>query len=119
MTERVELAYTPARRRVPAMVNGKPQIPYLGIGKYQPRTRKQAPPVRSSKDYPDNGDKRVPALETALRKCGLRDGMTISNHHHLRDGDKVALLALEAAAKLGVKDLLWCPSASFPSQKSA
>src|SRR5437588_3108614 len=104
---------------VPAMVNGKPQIPYLGVGKYQARGRKAAPPLRSSKDYPENGDKRVPDLETALRKCGLRDGMVISNHHHLRDGDRVALMALQAAAKLGVKDLTWFPSASFPSQKAA
>src|SRR5256712_13651398 len=104
---------------VPAMVNGKPQIPYLGVGKYQARGRKAAPPLRSSKDYPENGDKRVPDLETALRKCGLRDGMVISNHPHLRDGDRVALMALQAAAKLGVKDLTWFPSASFPSQKAA
>jgi len=119
MTERVELAYNAAQRRVPAMVNGRPQIPYLGAGKYQPRGRKQAPPIRSSKDYPENGDKRVPDLETALRKCGLRDGMVISNHHHLRDGDRVALMMLQAAARIGVKDLLWFPSASFPSQKDA
>src|SRR3989475_7901758 len=45
--------------------------------------------------------------------------MVISNHHHLRDGDSVALMALGAAAKVGVKDLMWFPSASFPSQKSA
>src|SRR6201993_54633 len=119
MTERVELAHNAAQRRVPTMVNGKPQIPYLGVGKYQPRGRKQAPLVRSSKDYPENGDKRVPDLETALRKCGLRDGMLISSHHHLRDGDRVALMALEAAAKAGVKDLVWFPSASFPSQRGA
>ena len=108
-----------AGRMVPAMVNGKPQIPYLGIAKYQPRGRKAAPPVRSNKDYPDNGDKRVGDLESALRRCGLRDGMVISNHHHLRDGDRVALMALQVAAKLGVKDLTWFPSASFPSQKAA
>ena len=101
------------------MVNGKPQIPFLGAGKYQPRGRKAAPAICSNKDYPDSGDKRVADLETALRKCGLRDGMVISNHHHLRDGDKVALMALEAAARIGVKDLMWFPSASFPSQKSA
>ena len=81
------------------MVNGKPQIPFLGAGKYQPRGRKAAPAICSNKDYPDNGDKRVTDLDTALRKCGLRDGMVISNHHHLRDGDKVALMALEAAAQ--------------------
>src|SRR5215813_6986758 len=119
MTERVELAHNAAQRRVPTMVNGRPQIPYLGVGKYQPRGRRQAPPVRSSKDYPENGDKRLPDLETALRKCGLRDGMIVSNHHHLRDGDAVALMMLEAAARIGAKDLLWFPSASFPSQKPA
>ena len=119
MSTRIELAQNAAGRMVPTMVNGKPQIPYIGVAQYQPRGRKQAPPIRSSKSYPSNGDKRVPDLDTALRKCGLRDGMVISSHHHLRDGDRVALLALEAAARLGVKDLLWFPSASFPSQKGA
>ena len=117
--EQIELEQNAAGRMVPAVVNGKPQTPYLGIGKYKPNGRKAAPPVRSSRDYPDDGNKRVPDLETALRKCGLHDGMVISNHHHLRDGDSVALMALEAAAKVGVKDLMWFPSASFPSQKSA
>ena len=43
--------------------------------------------------------------------------MTISSHHHLRDGDVIALEALQTAARMGVKDLMWFPSASFPSQK--
>src|SRR5581483_4576863 len=30
-----------------------------------------------------------------------------------------ALMALEAAGTLGAKDLMWFPSASFPSQKGA
>ena len=119
MIQKVELALNAAGRMVPAMVNGRPQIPYIGVGKYQPRARKAASPVRTAAGYPENGDKRVADLETALRKCGLRDGMVISTHHHLRDGDKVALMALEAAAKLDAKDLMWFPSASFPSQKSA
>src|SRR5438132_961896 len=117
--EQIELDQNAAGRMVPAVVNGKPQVPYLGVGQYEPNGRKAAPPVRSSRDYPDDGNKRVPDLETALRKCGLHDGAVISNHHHLRDGDSVALVALEAASKVGVKDLMWFPSASFPSQKSA
>ncbi len=32
MTERIELAQNAAARSVPTMVNGKPQIPYLGLG---------------------------------------------------------------------------------------
>src|SRR5579872_3911580 len=117
--ERIELAQNAAGRMVPAIVNGRPQMPYLGIGQYQPHARKAGPLVSSCKDYPENGDKRIPDLESALRKCGLRDGMVISSHHHLRDGDAVAMQALQAAARIGVRDLLWFPSASFPSQKSA
>ena len=119
MSDRGDLAQNALGRQVPAVVNGKPQIPFLGVGKFQPRGRKAAPPISSNKDFPDTGDKRVPDLETALRKCGLRDGMVISSHHHLRDGDKVAMMALEAAARIGVKDLMWFPSASFPSQQGA
>ncbi len=111
----VELKKNAAGRLVPDFVNGLDQVPYQGAGKYRPTgKRKAAPPVRTNSDFPENGDKRVPDLETALRLCGLGDGMTISSHHHLREGDRVALPALQAAAKLGVKDLRWFPSASFP-----
>ncbi len=117
--EKTELVLNAAGRRVPAMVNGRPQVPYMGVGKFRPRGNKAAPPIRSTADYPEIGDKRVADLETALRQCGLRDGMVISSHHHLRDGDRVALMALEAAARIGVKNLTWFPSASFPSQNGA
>jgi citrate lyase subunit alpha/citrate CoA-transferase len=43
--------------------------------------------------------------------------MVISNHHHLRNGDRVALEVLETAARMGAKDLMWFPSASFPCQE--
>jgi citrate lyase subunit alpha / citrate CoA-transferase len=119
MTQKPELALNAAGRMVPAMVNGRPQIPYIGVAKYQPRGRKAAPPLRTAANYPEDGNKMVADLETALRKCGLRDGMVISSHHHLRDGDKVALMALEAASRIGVKELTWFPSASFPSQEGA
>ena len=117
--EKIELVTNAAGRRVPELVNGRRQTPFLGAGKYRPSGRKADPPIRTAADYPANGDKRVPDLETALQKCGLRDGMVISSHHHLRDGDRVALMALQAAAKLRVKNLTWLPSASFPSQKDA
>jgi len=113
----VELVLNAAGRRVPTVVNGRPQVPYQGVGAYQPQGVKHAPPIRSCKDYPPSGDKRVPDLRTALEKCGLRDGMTISNHHHLRNGDRVALQVLQTAGEMGVKDLMWFPSASFPCQE--
>ncbi len=103
-----------AGRKVPTVVNGKPQPPFQGVGAFQPSGSKAAPPIRSCQDYPADGDKRLPDLRTALERCGLRDGMTLSSHHHLRNGDRVALEALQVAGELGVKDLIWFPSASFP-----
>ncbi len=115
MTTRVELHRNAAGRLVPAIVNGREDLPFAGVGATTTEgRRKAAPPVRRSTDFPKNGDKRVPDLETALRLCGLADGMTISNHHHLRNGDRVALQVLQLAEKAGVRDLLWFPSASFP-----
>ena len=99
---------------VPVEVNGQMQRPYTGLHEDRPVGRKHGAPIRTCSDYPANGDKRVPDLETALRLCGLRDGMVISSHHHLRNGDRVALAALETAAKMGARDLVWFPSASFP-----
>jgi len=106
-----------AGRKVPTRVNGKAQVPYQGVGAYTPEGGKASPPIRSCKDYPANGDKRVPDLRTALERCGLRDGMTISTHHHLRNGDVIALETLQTAGAMGVKDLMWFPSASFPCQE--
>ncbi len=114
MSRSTELVVNAVGRRVPTVVNGKDQVPYQGVGAYEPQGRKQAPPLRSCRDYPPSGDKRVPDLKTALDACGLRGGMTISTHHHLRNGDAVAMMALNAAAELGAKDLMWFPSASFP-----
>jgi citrate lyase subunit alpha/citrate CoA-transferase len=114
----MELVGNAAGRLVPTQVNGRPQRAFLGSEGRRPEGYKHAPPIRSCADYPAHGDKRVAGLETALRRCGLRDGVVISSHHHLRDGDRVAVMALEAAARLGARDLMWFPSASFPSQTS-
>lgn len=113
--EKIELVANAAGRSVPTIVNGREQVPYAGVGKHRPTGRKAAPPIATAADYPPDGDKRVPTLRQALEQCGLRDGMTISTHHHLRDGDAVGLMALNAAAELGARDLMWFPSASFPT----
>lgn len=103
-----------AGRRVPTIVNGEPVIPFMGIGKHRPTGRKYAPPVPTCIDFANDGNKLVGTLKEALQKCGLRDGMTISTHHHLRDGDLVNNTVFDAAHEMGVKDLVWLPSASFP-----
>ncbi|HEY52433.1 MAG TPA: citrate lyase subunit alpha [Caldilineae bacterium] len=101
-------------RMIPAEINDKPVVPFPGVGKHRPTGRKYGPPIATCADYPADGDKRLPDLKAALIAAGLRDGMTISTHHHFRNGDLVANQVFEIAAELGVKDLVWFPSASFP-----
>jgi len=101
-------------RMVPTEINGQEAIPFKGVGKHRPTGRKYAPPIPTAMDYPDDGNKVVASLKEALKKCGLKDGMTISTHHHLRDGDLVSNTIFDIAHEMGVKDLVWFPSASFP-----
>ncbi|MBT7040003.1 MAG: citrate lyase subunit alpha [Bacteroidetes bacterium] len=101
-------------RLVPVEINGKKQIPFQGVGKYKPEGFKAQLPIRSVADYPADGDKRQPSLKDALVKSGLKDGMVISTHHHFRNGDIIANQVFDIAAEMGIKDLVWVPSASFP-----
>ena len=48
---------------------------------------------------------KLVTLEEAIVRSGLRDGMTISFHHHFRGGDKVVNLVVEKLAQMGFKDL--------------
>ncbi|RKY53418.1 MAG: citrate lyase subunit alpha [Candidatus Neomarinimicrobiota bacterium] len=114
MNMSIKLVKNAVGRMIPTEINGKPAIPYKGIGKYHPIGRKYAPPIATCADYPDNGNKLVPDLKSALIKAGLKDGMTISTHHHFRNGDLVANEIFNIASELGVRDLMWFPSASFP-----
>ena len=48
---------------------------------------------------------KLASLEEAIRRSGLRDGMTISFHHHFRGGDKVVNMVVDCLARMGFKDL--------------
>lgn len=50
-------------------------------------------------------NKIVPSLEEAIKKSGLRDGMTISFHHHFRNGDHIINNVLDKLAEMGFKNL--------------
>ena len=57
--------------------------------------------------------KLISSLKEAIEKTGLKDGMTISFHHHMRNGDFVLNMVLEQAAKMGIKDLTVNASSIF------
>ena len=101
-------------RLVPVEINGREGVPFKGVGNHRPQGTKASPKVASCVDYPADGDKRVSSLKDALESVGLTDGMVVSTHHHLRNGDAVGNLIFDAAAEIGAHDLMWFPSASFP-----
>lgn len=70
---------------------------------------KKASPTVRAHVHPE-ADKLVGSLREAIKKCGLKDGMTISFHHHFRDGDYVVNMVVEEIAKLGIKDICICAS---------
>ncbi|WP_303321746.1 citrate lyase subunit alpha [Cloacibacillus evryensis] len=67
----------------------------------KPRTIRAAMPCR---------DKRAASLRAAIEKSGLTDGMTVSFHHHLRNGDAVIPMVLAELEAMGFKNLTFAPS---------
>ena len=49
--------------------------------------------------------KLLNSIEEAIVKCGLKDGMTISFHHHFREGDYILIMVVDAIAQLGIKNI--------------
>ena len=49
--------------------------------------------------------KLVNSIREAIALAGLKDGMTVSFHHHLRNGDFVLNMVMEEIAKLGIHEL--------------
>jgi citrate lyase subunit alpha / citrate CoA-transferase len=103
-----------AGRLVPNRVNGAQHPPFKSVRGIRPEGRTAGAIVRSCEEYPANGNKLVRSLKEALQRAGLRDGMTISTHHHLRNGDTLTNALFDAVDDLGIRNIRWFPSASFP-----
>ena len=49
--------------------------------------------------------KLVRSIREAIQLSGLQDGMTVSFHHHLRNGDFVLNMVMEQIAEMGIRDV--------------
>lgn len=58
-------------------------------------------------------NKLVKSLREAIELAGLKDGMTVSFHHHLRGGDYVINMVMDEIEALGIRDLTVNASALF------
>lgn len=90
-------------RYIPAEVSGIGKVhPYMEPGKRHNRY--------ITGHLPAPGGKLVPSLRAAIEQVGLEDGMTISFHHHLRNGDMVLPLVMKEIANMGFRNLTVCAS---------
>lgn len=71
---------------------------------YTQDTREVSPRVKPAES------KMVNSIKDAIIKTGLKDGDTISFHHHFRNGDYVSAMVMEAIHELGIKDIFICAS---------
>lgn len=90
-------------REIPAEIHGiEHKRLYQGEFAYQPEGRIVGKRIRAGKPA---ANKVLESLEEALEVAGLKDGMTISFHHHLRNGDYVIRRVLEQIAAKGIRDI--------------
>lgn len=100
------MAINQVNKEIPQEYAEKYQI-YAGelahINAYQEASRK-IEPVRP------RASKMVKDLREAIEKTGLQDGMTISFHHHFREGDFVMNRVMQEIADMGFKNISIAPS---------
>ncbi|MEI6876831.1 MAG: citrate lyase subunit alpha, partial [Spirochaetota bacterium] len=103
-------------RRVPADLDGRLLRPYAGafaaipsatpargLGARMRRNSGRGAPVKLARSW-----------DELLDRLDLRNGMTISFHHHLRDGDAVVNETIGRIVARGFGELVIAPTALFP-----
>lgn len=103
---------------MPASIDGKPLRPYAGAYEDSPALPAGSPRTIGGprRPAPARGkpDKLVAGWDELLDRLDLKDGSTISFHHHLRDGDAVINEVVARLAARGLRDLTIAPTALFP-----
>ena len=98
-------------RELPDRVEGYKEIqPYAGAFESLGDRVKTSVKVKS---YVPGTKKLLSSIDEAIEKTGLKDGMTVSFHHHLRNGDQVVNQVMAAIAAKGIKDIHLAASGLF------
>lgn len=101
-----------AGREIPEYIEGYGNVkPFSGAFKRDKSVSKTEVHVKSINPA---DEKILKSIRDALIECGIKDGMTISFHHHLRNGDHVLNMVMEEIEKLGIKDITVAASSIFP-----
>lgn len=67
-----------------------------------------------SKILSSNKNKKCNGIQEVFDKLQIKDGMCLSFHHHLRNGDYVFNMVLDEIEKRNLKNITLAPSAIFP-----
>lgn len=98
-------------RAIPREVPGLGALaPYAGAFARLDGTYAWTPSARPRLVPAPSTNKVASSLRAAIERSGLRDGMTISFHHHLRNGDAVVGLVLAELERMGFRSLTLAPS---------
>lgn len=62
-------------------------------------------------------DKLLNSISDAFDRLAIKDGMCLSFHHHLRNGDYVLNMVCEEIQKRNLKDMILAPSSIFPNHR--
>ena len=73
-------------------------------------------PVKKRCRIGGSGTKLINSIQEALISCNAHDGMTISFHHHFREGDLVAMQVMNAIHEMGYKDITICATSLGKAQ---
>ena len=100
-----------ANREIPASIAGyKDIVPYAGPFATPPPQGLRRAGALMTASAPGSAGKVLKSVEEAIEASGLKDGMTISFHHALRNGDRVMNMVVQTIAKMGIKNLTLAPS---------
>jgi len=98
-------------RLVPETFAGRKVIPYRDPWSLQP-DRERA--TRCLKRVNPGEEKLLGSLREAIAAAGLKDGMTISTHHALRNGDFLLNQLVRVIDSLGLRDIKIASSSIHP-----
>lgn len=85
---------------------------YQNLGQEIKRTSSKTRSVRTKKGEAVQS-KLVSSIDEVIDRVGLKSGMTVSFHHHMRNGDYVVNTVMEAIARKGLKDIHVAASGLF------
>jgi len=95
-------------RELPSSIEGYGEvIPFEGAFERAGEKKKATVNIKSVTPM---DEKLVNSIEEVLDKVNIKDGMTISFHHHLRNGDYILNMVMDEIASIGIKDITICAS---------